>query len=355
MCANFSGVTLKKLNFFSILIVLIFTIISASKAYAIDSLYSAKIVVEDRSDAEWRRGVADALERVLIKVSGNPGINTLPKVNDLVASNDEMVQQFSYFNNNGSLTLSVNFDIEKVDSILKKSGQLIWGANRPTTLVWFVNDSGSNGLFITSQDKDARVFKDFGASRGVELYFPVNDLSYSELAQIDIDSDKSSKMLKEISKKYRVDQILFGKRDIGADGGYSWKLIAQDADYSWHYENQEFEDVVKSALDHLVHDMVANSAVYQEESLEEQLKLGVSNIRSLNNYQALLNYFNKSPVVGSISVAKVENDLVVLDIAAKGGGIALSSYIQNNSGLILPINDPNAYDGLDMVYKWVSR
>lgn len=335
--------------------VLIFGVISTAKAYAVDSLYSEKILVENRSDAEWRRGVNQALESVLIKVSGNPGINTLPKVNDLVASNDEMVQQFSYSGSNDSLTLSVHFDIEKVDSILKKSGQSIWGANRPTTLVWFVNERGSNGLFITSQDKDADIFKEFGASRGVELYFPINDLSYSELTQIDINSDKSSEMLKDFSKKYRVDQILFGKRDSDDDSSYSWKLIAGDADYSWRYENQDFEGGVKSALDHLVHDMVANSAVYQEESLEEELKFGVSNIKSLNSYQALLNYLNKSPVVGSISVAKVENDLVVLDISAKGGMIALSSYIQNNSGLFLPVNDPNAYDDIDMVYKWITQ
>ena len=324
-------------------------------AIAGNSLYAAKVAVSDRSDSEWHKGVAEALKAVLVKVSGNAGINTLPKVNEQATEDNEIVEQFSYGDIDGNLYLNVSFDLERVNNILTSSGQLIWGGDRASTLVWFVNDKGGNTIFITDQDRNSKIFKDVATQWGIEVYLPLNDLAYSELLQMDINTPSFNALLRKLSTKYGVDQVLFGEKDPQNSNLFYWKLIANDSEYSWSYEGKDFDDSVRSALGHLVQDMVARSAVYLESSLESNIRFGVNNVTCLESYQHLVNFLKSSPVVSKFSVSKVEKDVVIFDLSAKGGALALGDFLQRNESIITSDNDPDSYSDLDMVYKWIDK
>ena len=324
-------------------------------AFAGNSLYAAKVSVADRSDSEWHKGVAEALKSVLVKVSGNSGINTLPKVNEQAAEDNEIVEQFSYGESEGKLLLNVSFDLERVNNILTSSGQLIWGGDRASTLVWFVNDKGENTIFLTDQDQHSNIFKEVATQWGIDVYLPLNDLSYNELLQMDINAPSFSVLLRKFSTKYGVDQVLFGKKDPQNSNLFYWKLIADDAEYSWSYEGKDFDDNVRSALGHLVQDMVSRSAVYLESSLESNIRFGVNNVTSLESYQQLVNFLKSNPIVSKFSVSKVEKDIVIFDISAKGGALALGDFLQRNESTIVSDNDPDSYADLDMVYKWIDK
>ena len=69
---------------------------STGKKY--EGLYVSSVVVKNKSDQEWSRAVKVAFDEVLVKVSGNPGVNTLSSIKDEMLAHKHLVQQFSYKN-----------------------------------------------------------------------------------------------------------------------------------------------------------------------------------------------------------------------------------------------------------------
>lgn len=346
------GVILKKTNYslsFFIATVLGFL---CGVAWAANPIYGESVLVKDKSDSEWHFGVNRALEKVFIKVSGNDGVNTLQKISDM-SDDDSLVEQFNYEKIDNQTYLKVSFDIDKVNEILKNAGQVIWSGSRPVTLVWFVNDAGGEGLFLSDQDSGAKVFRDAASHWGIDLIFPMNDLSYMSLIESDINSEKGVALLKSFSQKYNVDQILFGSKRVSEDSGYDWKLVTNDAEYDWTYEDPGLNDNIKSSIDHLVRGMVARNAVFQGDSLESKIKIGVGNVTDLGSYQKLINFIKKSPIVSNFAVLDVHSDYVEIEVDAKGGGIALADYIQKNKKVLTINLSPEDYSDVDMLYKMV--
>ncbi|MEE3003810.1 MAG: DUF2066 domain-containing protein [Pseudomonadota bacterium] len=330
---------------------------SIGKKY--DGLYVSSVIVKNKTDQEWRRAVKDAFDEVLVKVSGNPGVNTLSSIKDEMLTHKQIVQQFSYENAAGKdgesvLSLKVNFDIEMVNDILKKSGQMIWGDIRPETMVWFLNDSDSSNVVITDQDDESRIFKDVATKWGVNLYFPITDIKYNSLANLDIDSNDVTRLVKEFSARYNVEQILIGQHDRRFSDKFNWKLVTVDDEYSWSYDNTSFNESISNAIGHMVKDMVSRNAVFQEDYLESVTTVSFSNVSSLSSYQSLLNFLKSSPIVSEFYVDKVQDNYVSFSIISKGGSVALSDYFQKNKNKFALIADPDAYETVEMAYSWLE-
>ena len=300
-------------------------------------------------------GVEQALQDVLVKVSGNKFINTLQPVQAITRAPDSMVQQFTYDDLNTdvqNLGLTVQFDSDMVDHVLQETGQSIWAGKRAQTLVLFVYNYADGGNLLSAEDVAASYFKAAADRRGVTLLFPISDIANNVLLNPSVDSDVVNDYLQKLAKQYHVQQVLFG-REVSLDTRFEWQLYAQDDQYAWQGNADDQRLAISQAVDHVVDDMVSRAAVFQGENMQSVLHVSVDHIHDLQAYKSLLKLCKNASVIAHFSVAEVLADKVILNVTAKGGSVALSAFFAENSPSLKAVTDPAAYDHVDMAYSWL--
>ena len=121
------------------LLLFIAAVPGVSRAVEVTSLYSAEVPLD--SSARDPRPVAyrDALEAVLLRVSGSDLANDPERVDLLFPNPASYVVQFQPGEED---TLWVTFDGNAIEEVLRSNGQTVWGRERPLTLVWLAVDWG---------------------------------------------------------------------------------------------------------------------------------------------------------------------------------------------------------------------
>jgi hypothetical protein len=320
--------------------------------------YSADVAVPDKSSVVWHDAVADALRAVLVKVSGNSAINTLRPVDALGDAVDHMVQQFSYKNQvdlqgNKQLMLQVNFDIEMVDGVLERLEQPIWSGKRPRTLVWFMVSKEGKNLFLTDAEPESTWFIDNAKTRGVQVLFPTHDLAYNTVLDMPIEAPEMLAQLRAFSHAYPHEQLLIGQQLPGEDE-VTWKLIVGEEEYLWTDQAADLPSAIQNGIYHMVDDMVAHHAVFQEKSMEGVVHMAVSRVHTLSAYQQLLESLRHNPVVSRFHLSSIAQDVVTVEVVAKGDVDALSDALARQNTLRM-VTDPAAYDQVELAYQWVEK
>lgn len=321
-------------------------------------LYRAEVVVQDKSNVAWHAAVAEALRGVLVKVSGDSTVNTLPAVDETYAALDRIVQQFSYKNQfdeqgNNQLMLQVNFDIDMVNDILARLEQPIWTGKRPRTLVWFlVNKEGKN-LFLTDAEPESTWFIDSGKKRGIQVFFPTHDLAYNTVLDMPIEAPEMLTQLHTFSRIYPHEQLLIGQYS-AAEETITWKLVIGEEEYLWTDQTADLEHGVQKGIDHITDDMVAHHAVFQEKLMESLVHMTVRGVRTLSVYQQFTDFLRHNPVVSHLNRVSIAKDTVTIEVMAKGGVDALAEALARQADLRM-ITDPAAYDEVELAYQWVGK
>ncbi len=102
--------------------------------FAQDNLFVARIAVEDRQEASLARAASEALEQVLVRVSGNRAVITLPGIAQAVSSARDRLSLYTYVEDETGLALIAEFDGVIVKDLLRAGGATYWGAHVPRCL-----------------------------------------------------------------------------------------------------------------------------------------------------------------------------------------------------------------------------
>ena len=95
-------------TFASLLLLLIIICTSASAA-VVQNLYQGTVPINNTSQKGEQQAINKALEQVLIKVSGNPYIMTIPKIQSAIANSDYILESYSFSKDNEQPILSAKF------------------------------------------------------------------------------------------------------------------------------------------------------------------------------------------------------------------------------------------------------
>ncbi|WP_240221671.1 DUF2066 domain-containing protein [Rheinheimera hassiensis] len=150
-------------------------------ATQIADLYQAD-VDSTTSGNEWQR---QALAQVLVRVSGKAEVTELPQVKAELAKAAGYVKQFENVRQAGGNRMRVLLDAEKVNQLLQQQGIAVWGALRPDTLIWLVEQNGSERQFIRQSSHPAnaamqQAFRQAALPLTLPLYDMDDLLSLSE-------------------------------------------------------------------------------------------------------------------------------------------------------------------------------
>jgi len=323
---------------FVTLLLLAIVPVTSTVAIEMTSLYTAQVPLDPEEDDPRAAAYKVALAEILLRVSGS-GVGSDPEMFELLFPNPQsyVVQ----FRPGPDDTLWVSFDGEAVEDVLRRNGQMVWGNDRPLTLVWLAVDWGQGKREIIGaddperSDDEARTIDrnrllrqrvlDVAERRGLPVAFPLLDTE--DLASVSFSDiwGGFNELVIEASQRYEASSVLIGRirPESSQRNRWTWHFVGDER--VW---NGEPELVVSLIADHLA----AEFAIGGDAPLQT-VELSVAGITSVDAYGSVQRILSGLNVVEAFTITAVEGDRIRYRINAHGGAERLARALRL-SGLI---------------------
>lgn len=218
---------------------------AASADELVGDLYHTEVRVTGQEEPNRGRAFAQALSDVLVKLTGDPALNTDPAVATVAVRAGTMVSAFRYrdllagiplHDEQGTrqrpYVLTVDFDASKVDAVLASLGRKAWPANRPRLVLFLTVDNGTAPYVLTSdgtRGRDQReALSDAATLYGIPLSLP-KQTSLSELGLFaqTLPTARFAR-LQAVAKNFGGDLALAGTLE--------WSTKDRDWNARWHFD-----------------------------------------------------------------------------------------------------------------------
>jgi len=317
----------------------VFLAVAAFAACAVDigGLHSARVRVNDRSDAEFKRGVSRALERVIVKLTGDSTTPRSDAGRSIVAQAKRLVQQFGYERprnsspNSNDLVLRVEFDARVLSEEMRSRNLVVWGKERPETLVWLIIDNARGRKLLGAEDAHQmlRAVKNHAATRGIPLVFPLADIGEASTLAEQVTSTALVQAVTANSEKYAVSSILLGHlRQIAPSLWENhWTLQVGAESIAWDQQGDIVELLVEDAIDGLADALGRRYAGPAQTGHRDVVAVTITGLRSAADYARTERYLSSLDSVVNLSVRRVDEHGIIFDLTVRGGLLTLSQSI----------------------------
>ncbi|MDA0705839.1 MAG: DUF2066 domain-containing protein [Proteobacteria bacterium] len=310
----------------------------AAQAVEVAALYTAQVALDAEAEDPREQAYETALLEVLLRVAGSELSADREKVALLFPNPAAYVVQFRPGDDD---TLWVSFDGEAIESMLRQTGQTVWGDDRPVTLVWLAVDWGQGDREIITADDPERTpdearsidrnrllrqrVLDMAEQRGLPVLFPLLDTEdLQNVGFSDIWGGFDDPLL-AASARYDVDSILVGRIRPATGQRNRWNYYFGGEERSWEGEPE--------AVIGQVADLLASEFAVSGSAPLQTVQLSVSGIDSVDAYAAIQHMLAATSVIESFSVKEVFGDRVRYGVEARGGAERLRRALRFN-GLI---------------------
>ena len=335
------------------------------QAQQVPGLYKAEVPIESQSGSMEKEAMGQALEDVLVKVTGETRSLANSALKKAVSQPDQYVKGYSYRRDNinaRQLYLQVTFVTEAVNRLLREAGLAIWGGNRPTTLLLLAIDQGRGRTIQRDNSSNPlvhRLEQRFNA-RSLPLVFPLMDFEDSQtFSPVDVWGFFTDK-LTPASDRYGAGAILAGRLSEN-NGIYNGRLALV-----FRGQRQEESEVTGLTVDQLslvAADLVGStlSSHYAVASLDSQesTRLLIEQVKSAKAYSDLLSYLEKLTAVRSVKVRRVAGTTIELELSIDGHSGQLADTIALGRRLQRLKNakaEPLAGTAQgELHYRWIQR
>jgi uncharacterized protein len=324
----------------------------------VEGLNSAHVPVVDRSDAEFKRGIAKALEAVIVKLTGDSAAPRGKPGRGVVGQAKRLVQQFGYElprepgADPGQLVLRVEFDGRVLHEEMRSRGLVVWGKERPDTLVWVVVDDSDGRSLLGTDDTSqlSRVLKGQADARGIPLVFPIADIAETAAVAGASSATELDQVLRLSSEKYGVQSVLIGhlRQVTNALWETRWTLMVEEESLVWEQQGDFLELLVEEAADDLADALGRRYAAPELYAHPDAVAVTVNGVTSPDDYARTQRYLRTLDSVTSLFVRHVDERGIVFDLTVQGGLVALAESISFGQTL-----SPDPVDGT--VFRLIPR
>jgi hypothetical protein len=332
-------------------------------ALEVENLYVAELPVLSQSARDLARGAREGLLQVLVKVSGNAGVETNPVVKSALLRPQQYYDQYSYDKKepepdspkvaDSSQILKIHFEPGAIARLLRDAGFPIWGSNRPSSLIWLAVESEAGRILLSDNtDNDlVRLLFVEAKRRGLPILLPLLDLDdEANITAAAVWGGFQSKV-DNASSRYGPDAIVSGRiyRGVGGEWLANWFY---KTDGQWHNIQSlsiHASDVVGEMIDRLADSLAQRYAL---DSSRSNVWMRVDAVEQLVDYVQLSSYLaNLTPVL-EVSTVRVEGDEVLYHLSTEGQVEQLVELIGMDQKL-LDLGNTGA-DSRELQYRWLQ-
>ncbi len=189
-----------------------------SQAEQLRGLYQVREPVSGQQAEERAAALQRAFDTLLLRLTGDAQV---AKRQEVAALRDDPQQLISKYGYEGE-HIVVDFDPGTTERSLRRAGVSLWGSNRPTLLVWWLNERVEGTQLLGDGQDGAAPLRSAAQHRGLPVRLPLADLSEQLLATPDAFGANSRQTLGDASERYDADVLL--------------AVHAREADSAWQGE-----------------------------------------------------------------------------------------------------------------------
>lgn len=293
----------------------------------VDGLYEAEADFQEGRDQAFRA----ALGKVLVRITGRRDAGGRPELEPLLDNAAAYAQQFRQ---PAQDSLWVAFDGAALESELARLGQPVWGAERPSTLLWIAVDAGGGKRFVLASieefEEAAAIREDVleaARRRGLPIVFPLMDAEDRARASFAEVWGGFEDSILAASERYGVDAVLVGRLSTNDLGHGRWTLFASDGAERWSGGGGE-------SIERLADLFAARFAVVASGD-SRAIRLVVSGVESIEDYGRVSRFLGSLTAVESLGVETIDGSKVVFRVALRGASAALDEAVRLG-GLLRP-------------------
>ena len=296
-------------------------------------LYEARVPVADRSPVALKAGFQQALNAVLVRVTGIRQVSG--PLAAILPNAGQYVQQYHYESapsdpgapspaagQSPALVLWVSFSAKVVGQAIHAAHMPLWGPERPRTLLWLALQEGQSSRLLSAGDSSFLVPALLTAAqqRGIELVLPQMDGPDRNALGVPDITNSNIDRIRAASSRYRADAVLVGSITPFGNGQYAahWQLLTGTSLDSWPTppgdESVAAVDGVQNAADRYARSL----AVAADAGDLNDVQVAVAGVTSLDAYAKVLAYLSNLTPVRAVRVLKVEQGSVYYSVDVHG-------------------------------------
>ena len=187
-------------------------------AAPVSDLYQVREAVSSQQPEERAAALSRALDTLVLRLTGTADAAQSPALAALRKDPQQIVSQYGYEGDK----LLVDFDPLSTDRSLRQAGLALWGANRPSILLWWLSDASDGSRLLGDGQTAAEPFNQAAQHRGLPLRLPLADLAEQLVAVPENLTANDPGALREASERYATDALL--------------AVVAREASGTWQAE-----------------------------------------------------------------------------------------------------------------------
>lgn len=337
-------------------VVAIWLCLLPSVSLAASGLYSAKTPVASQSASDRNLALSEALNQVLVKLSGTLTVRDHADLQSAVANAASYVVQYRYLQNNErdegetSLLLKADFDPRRMEELLKQHGFSVWPANRPDILVWVVEDTLEGGRQVIT-DRGHPLLNGVlarASERGVPTLLPLWDLDDQFMLPVNELWALNENAVLAASARYDVSTVLVGRYSKTSSGTWygAWQFLHQGEAQYYEFTTQAQNELAAAAIDPLVKTLAERYAVSGVGDEGEQLQvIELQGIERFDQYRKVLAYLESRPQLSKVQLVTMSQDTLRVH------ALLSSTWPQLNDALRLD-RQLAPLDSFDQPWQW---
>jgi hypothetical protein len=194
-------------------------------AAPVSDLYQVRETVAGQQPEERAAALSRALDTLVLRLTGSAEALQNPALTALRKDPQQIVSQFGYEGDR----LLVDFDPLSTERSLRQAGLALWGANRPSILLWWFSDASDGTRLIGDGQDAAAPFTQAAQHRGLPLRLPLADLPEQLVAVPENLIADEPGALREASERYAADALLaVVARESNGQWQAQWRLWLGD-------------------------------------------------------------------------------------------------------------------------------
>lgn len=344
-------------------------------AYAQSADYfSASVPVASQSARERERAAAEGLRAVLVRVSGTTDLEQYPQAVEALKKASSHIEQFHYEqvrNANAPAVehLVMTFSPGAVERILQRAGLPYWPLQRPSTLVWLVEDDIAEGKRLIN-DRSGPVMQGLastGQLRGLPLVMPLLDLEDQLAISAEQVWNLDEEAILAASERYRADTVLVGRYTRTSVGQWwtTWQFFHRGEGRNYDLRGEDGFLVGQQALTPLADYLAGLYALKSNAEGAAQLVVQIRPIDNFGAYRKALDYLQKLAVVISFNLLAVTSDSLLLSLQLNGSQEQLQNTLALDAKLRPAVAQsspeapwlavPNGTPGQPLRLEWIGR
>lgn len=321
------------------------------------SPYQGLVIAQEQNSTEDKLR-EEALQQVLVKVSGNADINKLASSKTLAKKIPDMLSQFGYKNIDNKRFYFALFEKKSINDALIAMQQPIWDEMRPSPLIWLVNENrqltSENMVDSSEDDAISEGLNKSQIERGITGQFPLIDLDDLLVVSVSDVSGRFYQAVAEASKRYDAEYFVLANLK-SADAGQwqlKWELVQFNARTQKNKvlikqtSNGGKAEVMSSMLGDITDYYAKQFAVLENNGARSVQLLNINNINSLSKLMELKNVLNKVNSIDSFEVVSLDDKKLEVLVTLKGSLTNLKNALNAQSKLQrnLITSDPFYYN-----------